>query len=337
MYAVGGFCLYGIRPAVACILLLSVLSAASCAGRRGVLQPSVSVPVTSGFGPFNLKAFQQYDTVAVYTFLDAPSAPGSGQAVTTALISLLDPMGFQVISQIRLDRIAETQLGINPEELRDESSLLKIARLSQAQAMILGEVGRWETMRQQGPIVWVPLTPGTTRLPRKQWEESNVAVSLKIIDVRTGDTLFTGQGTLSEPTQEPPIIGAQQILAEVLARCFQHVAPLRTGLLGYKVVMQESKGIRVATVTEVVPGSPVQRAGLQVGDVILACNDSAQARWRTIWHHYNTCAAEAGQTRSLQLARADQRMTIRATALARSSFFKEPLSGDGPRDPFAPL
>lgn len=132
-------------------------------------------------------------------------------------------------------------------------------------------------------------------------------------------------------------MGAQQILADVLARCFQHVAPLRTGLLGYKVVMQDSGGTRVAMVTEVVPDSPVQRAGLQVGDVILACNDSKQARWKTIWHHYNTCAAEAGQTRSLQLARADQRMTIRATALARSSFFKESLGGDGPRDPFAPL
>jgi len=318
-----------------------MFSVQSCARQ---FHPAYPAPVTSSFGPFNLKAFQQYDTFAVFTFTDAPNAPGSGRAVTTALTSLLEPMGFTLINQLRLDQVAEKQLGLKEDEPRDEASLLKIARQVQAQAIILGEVGRWDTARQKGPIVWVPISPGSlggspgvTRMPRKEWEESSVAVAIKIIDVKSGDTVFTGQGTFSEPTQEAPIMGAQQILADVLARCFQHVAPMRTGLLGYKVVMQDMDGRRVVMVTDIVPDSPVERAGLQVGDIILACTDTAQTKWKTIWHHYNTCAAEIGQTRSIQLARADQRMTIRATALARSSFVKESMAGQPPRDPFAPL
>ena len=300
-------------------------------------QASPAGPVTSSFGPFNLKAFQQYDTLAVYTFMDAPSAPGSGQSVTTALTSLLDPMGFTLISQLQLDNVAEKKLGLNQEELRDEASMLQIAREAKAQAMIVGEVGRWETFREYGPIMWVPLSPGITRVPRKEWEQANVAVALRIIDVKSGDTIFTGQGTFAEPTLDPPIMGAQQILADVLARCFQHIAPMRTGLLGYKVMMQDVEGKRAIVVTDVVPDSPVERAGLLIGDIILACTDAAQTKWKTIWHHYNTCSAEAGQTRSIQLARAEQRITIRATALARSSFVKESMSGHLPRDPFAPL
>ena len=314
--------------------LVASLMVQSCARR---FNPGSPVPVTSSFGPFNLKAFQQYDTVAVYTFADAPNAPGSGLAVTTALTSLIEPMGFTVISQVALDRVAEKKFHLSQDEPRDEASLVKIARESRAQAMILGEVGRWETVRHQGPIVWVPLTPGATRMPRKEWEEASVAVALKIIDVKTGESSFTGQGTLSEPTTEPPIIGAQQILAHVLARCFQHVAPIRTGLLGYKVTLQDMQGKRVIVVEDIIPDSPVERAGLQVGDVILACTDKAQTQWKTIWHHYNACAAEAGQTRALQLMRADQRMTIRATALARSSFVKETTAGQVLHDPFAPL
>lgn len=314
-----------------------VVAAFSFQGCARQFHPAFPVPVTSSFGPFNLKAFQQYDTIAVYTFTDAPNAPGSGQAVTTALMSLLEPMGFNVINQLSLDRVAEKSLNPSQDQPRDESSLLKIARQAHAQALILGEVGRWETVRQQGPIVWVPLTPGITRMPRKEWEEASVAVALKIIDVKTGETSFTGQGTLSEPTQDPPIMGAQQILADVLARCFQHVAPIRTGLLGYKVVLQEMEGTRALVVSDIVPGSPVERAGLQVGDTILACGDTAQTKWKTIWHHYNTCAAEAGQTRAIQFARADQRMTIRATALARSSFVKELTAGQTIHDPFAAL
>lgn len=324
------------QPQLWLAILLTACTVYGC-GRSALLHPSNPVPVTSSFGPFNLKTFQQYDTFAVYTFADAPNAPGSGQAVTTALTSLLDPMGFSVISQLRLDQVAEKQLGLGLDEPRDEASLLKIARQTSAQAMILGEVGQWESVRQLGPVVWVPLSPGITRMPRKEWEEASVAVALKIIDVKTGETLFTGQGTFAEPTPDPPIMGAQQILADVLARCFQHVAPMRTGLLGYKVVMQDVEGKRVIVVTDVVPDSPIERAGLLVGDIILACNDNAQTRWKTIWHHYNTCAAEAGQTRSIQLARANQRMTIRATALARSSFVKDPVAGQPPRDPFSPL
>ena len=267
----------------------------------------------------------------------APGAPGSGQAVTNVLTTLLEPMGFTVISQIRLDSIARRELGLSEEDW-DPRQMLSVARRAKAQAMILGEVGRWEYAHQKGPVVWVPLSPGVTRVPQKEWDEATVAVALKIIDVKTGEPLFTGQGTFAQPTPEHPKIAVEQILSEVLARCFQHIAPTRTGLLGYKALMQEMDGKHVPVVTEIVPDSPVQRAGLHVGDVILACHDTTgQVRWQTIWQHQNACAAEAGQTRSLQVAREKERVTIRATALARSSFASPSAAGQGMRDLFSPL
>ena len=303
----------------------------------GVKRPHGSHPVTSSFGPFDLKTFQQFDTVALYAFTDAPSAPGSGQGVTTVLAGLLEPMGFTVINQVRLDQIAQQELGLNEEDARDQRSLLAIAKRAKAQAVILGEVGQWEVVQRKGPIVWVPLSPGITRIPRKEWEEASVAIAFKIIDVKSGETVFSGQGTFSEPIPEHPKLAVQQILVDVLARCFQHLAPVRTGLLGYKALMQDMDGGRVPVVTEIVPGSPVQRAGLQIGDVILACSDSAKSYWKTLWQLRNACSAEAGQTKSIQVARAKERVTIRATALARSSFITESPDGLPVRDLFAPL
>jgi hypothetical protein len=303
----------------------------------GVTRPHTGSPVTSSFGPFDLKAFAQFETVAVFTFTDAPRAPGSGQAVTNVLISLLEPMGFTVINQLRLDLVAQQELGLSDEEW-DPRRMLAVAKQAKAQAVIVGEVGQWESVRQQGPVVWVPLSPGITRVPQKEWDEATVAAALKIIDVKTGETLFTGQGTFGEPTPEHPKIAVEQILTDVLARCFQHIAPMRTGLLGYKALMQEMDGRRVPVVTEIVPDSPVQRAGLHVGDVILACHDTAsQVRWKTIWQHQNACSAEAGQTRSIQVAREKERVTIRATALARSSFVSRAPGGRAGRDLFSPL
>ena len=161
---------------------------------------------------------------------------------------------------------------------------------------------------------------------------------MKIIDVKTGETLFSGQGGFSDPTPEHPKIAVEQILEDVLARCFQHIAPTRTGLLGYKASMQELEGRHVPVVTEIVPDSPVQRAGLRVGDVILACSDTtSQVLWKTIWQHQNACSAEAGQTRSIQVARDKKRVTIQATARARSSYVAESPDRRLGRDLFAPL
>jgi curli biogenesis system outer membrane secretion channel CsgG len=316
-------------------LVLTFLCAAlpGCA----VTRPHTGTPVTSSFGPFDLKAFARFETLAVFTFTDAPRAPGSGQAVTNVLTTLLEPMGFTVVGQIRLDAVARRELGVSDDDW-DPGKMLAVAKQAKAQAMILGEVGQWELLRQKGPVVWIPLSPGVTRVPQKEWDEAKVAVALKIIDVQSGETLFSGQGAYAEPTTEHPKLAVEQILSEVLARCFQHIAPMRSGLLGYKVLMQDLDGRRVPVVTEIVPDSPVQRAGLHVGDVILACHDTAgQVRWQTIWQHANACGAEAGQTRSLQVVRENERVTIRATALARSAFASSSPGGPVTRDLFAPL
>lgn len=326
-------------PAIAIPLRFALVLAFLCAALPGcaVTRPHTGTPVTSSFGPFDLKTFARFETLALFTFTDAPSAPGSGQAVTNVLTTLLEPMGFTVIGQIKLDSVARRGLGLSDDDW-DPRKMLAVAKQAKAQAMILGEVGQWELFRQKGPVVWVPLSPGITRVPQKEWDEAKVAVALKIIDVKTGEILFSGQGAYAEPTTEHPKLAVEQILSEVLARCFQHIAPMRSGLLGYKALMQETAGGRVPVVTEIVPDSPVQRAGLHVGDVILACQDTgSQVRWQTIWQHANACGAEAGEIRSLQVARENQRVTIRATALARSAFTPSSTGGPVMRDLFAPL
>lgn len=317
----------------ACLPALLVIALGLCScGLRG---PHAPYPVTSSFGPFDLKTFGQLDTFALFTFTDAPDAPKSGDEVTHIVSHLLEPMGFTVLDQTRLNDIARTQAGLG--EARDQTSMLKLAKLAGAQALIIGEVGEWQKLRQQGPVVWVPTSYGVAKVPRKEWNEVTVAVALKIIDAQTGETLFSGQGTLSEPSRDHPEIGAEQILLDLLARCFHHLAPVKTGLLGYRATMQEVAGKRVPIVMEVLPESPVQRAGLHVGDVILACNDSPNAGWKTLWQHQSACSAEAGQTKSIHVARARQRVTIRATALARSRFFPESPDGRPVKDLFSPL
>jgi hypothetical protein len=319
-------------PATCLVAFLVIsLSLLSCAARGS----HVPYPVTSSFGPFDLKAFEQYDTFALFTFTDAPGAPRSGEEVAGVLTYLLRPMGFTILDQIRLDQAAREHPGLG--EVREQTTMRKIAQAAGAQVMIVGEVGQWDKVRQQGPIVWVPTSYGVAKVPRKQWNEVTVALGLKIIDVKTGETLFSGQGTLSEPTRDHPEIGAEQILIDVLARCFHHIAPVRTGVIGYKATMQEVAGQRVPVVTEVLPESPAERAGLHVGDVILACNESPKGSWKTLWQHQNACSAEAGQTKSIHVGRAKQRVTIRATALARSSFFPESLDGHQVKDLFSPL
>lgn len=66
-------------------------------------------------------------------------------------------------------------------------------------------------------------------------------------------------------------------LAAIGLGCYDIANPYRVGMFGYDSRLPQNSSIREATVTRIYPGSPVERAGLRVGDVVLWSTMSPQS------------------------------------------------------------
>lgn len=249
-------------------------------------------------GPLTGAMLGNYDTVAILPFADAPHAPNSGSTVADIVSTQLLDLDFTVVERTRLQQLFEEQ-GLQLRSADEQANAIRIGRLTGAKAVVVGAVQQWETQKGKGA------------------DKSFVALSLRLVDVETGAILFVGQGQFREPISEVLQMTAGIITGTIFDRMAIQTGLRRAGRIGFHHELVDRVVGKTPMVRSVMPGLPAEKAGLKVGDVILSCNGSTSVTWKRKRDILRACSVEPGQDLVLEVARGEQRLTIRATAVSR--------------------
>ena len=252
-------------------------------------------PVVTGLGPINRDSIDRYKTMAVMVLEDAPGVPGSGSRVAGIVTTLLLDLDINMVERAKLDEVLKEQ--VIQLTHADDANVLKVGKLVGAQAIIVGGVQQWERQEQS--------------------RSNKVSLSLRMIDVETGQLLFNGEGHLADFTSDDPEGSAHLIVHRILARFGSQTGLLGSGRIGVNWELLEEQGTRFYMVRELRSGLPAEKAGLKVGDRILACNGVSLNAAMTDRDAKQFCRVEAGETLQLQVRRANNPMELFVTAEKR--------------------
>ncbi len=250
-------------------------------------------PVTTGHGPINSRTGERYHTMAVMPFADPAGVPGAGAKVSAIVTNLFLDLGIALVERARLEEVLQEQ--IVQLTYSDEAQALHVGRLAGAQAIVLGEVQRWEEA-------------GTT---------AGVALSFRVIDVESGQLLFDGDGHSSETFAGTPDDLARLIAHRIVTRFGIKAGWLGTGRIGVRWEWRDWFGSSVYLVQEISPGSPADRAGLKIGDLVLACRQTVLAELPGEREAKRACQVEAGHPLLLDVLRGEQRLRVEVIAERR--------------------
>jgi hypothetical protein len=252
-------------------------------------------PVVTGVGPINRDTIDHYRTMAVMLFEDAPGAQGSGSRVAGIVTTLLLDLDINMVERAKLDEVLKEQ--VIQLTHADDAEVLKVGKLVGAQAIIVGEVQQWERT-------------GEERVNR-------VSLALRMIDVESGMVLFNGEGYGSDATADDPEGLARVIANRILARFGSQTGLLGSGRIGVNWELQELAGVRYYLVRELRGGLPADKAGLKVGDRVVACNGAVLSSVSSEREAKRLCQIEAGLTLQLDVRRAGRPIEISLTAEKR--------------------
>ncbi|HEU4685636.1 MAG TPA: PDZ domain-containing protein [Nitrospira sp.] len=252
-------------------------------------------PVVSANGPIDRDSIERYRTMAVMLFEDATGAQGSGSRVAGIVTTLLLDLDMHMVERAKLDEVLKEQ--VIQLTHADDANVLKVGRLVGAQAIIVGDVQQWER--------------------REQDRTNTVSLALRMIDVETGLLLFSGEGHLADPTSDDPESSARLIAHRILTRFGTQTGLLSSGRIGVNWELSEDRGQRFYVVRELRSGLPAEKAGLKVGDRILACNGASLIAVKSERDAKRICQVQAGEALELEVRRADGPMTVVVTAEKR--------------------
>lgn len=252
-------------------------------------------PIVTGLGPINRETIDRYRTMAVMLFEDAAGTQGSGSRVAGIVTTLLLDLDINAVERAKLEEVLKEQ--VIQLSHADDANVLKVGKLVGAQAIFVGGVQQWERHEQS--------------------RTNTVSLSLRMIDVETGQLLFSGEGHMTDPTSDDPEGSARLIVHRILARFGSQTGLLGSGRIGVNWELQELSGSRFYLVRELRSGLPAEKAGLKVGDRVVACNGAALAGVKTERDAKRLCQVEAGQTLQLDVRRVDQSVEVVVTAETR--------------------
>lgn len=252
-------------------------------------------PVVTGLGPINRETIDRYRTMAVMAFEDASDAEGSGSRVAGIVTTLLLDLDINMVERTELDEVFKEQ--VVQLKHADDAEVLKVGKLVGAQAIVVGEVQQW--VRADGDQI------------------GRVSLAFRVIDVESSVVLFNGEGYGSDATADDPEGIARAIVQRILARFGSQTGLLGSGRIGVNWDLQESAGARYYLVRELRSGLPAEKAGLKVGDRVVACNGAVLSSVSSEREAKRLCQVEAGQELRLHVRRAGQPIEISLMAEKR--------------------
>jgi hypothetical protein len=252
-------------------------------------------PVVTGVGPINRDTIDRYRTMAVMPFVDAAATQGSGSRVAGIVTTLMLDLDINMVERAKLDEVFKEQ--VIQLKYADDAEVLKVGKLVGAHAIVVGEVQQWE--RTVGEQV------------------SRVSLAFRMIDVESGLVLFNGEGHGSDATTDDPEGLARVIAHRILARFGSQTGLLGSGQIGVNWELQELAGARYYLVRELRGGRPAEKAGLKVGDRVIACNGIALATVTSDHEAKRLCRVEAGQALKLDISRSGSPLELSIVAEPR--------------------
>lgn len=268
------------------------VAARAASGETTLLHPE---PIITGLGPINRATVDRYRTMAVMFFEDAPGVPGTGSRVAGMVTTLLLDLDISIVERAKLEEVLKEQ--VLRLEHADDRDALQVGKLVGADAIVVGEVQLWETQESE--------------------RTGKVSLSLRITDVESGLLLFSGEGYVTDTTGDDPENLARVIAHRILARFGAQTGLLGSGRVGVNWELQELAGSRFYLVRELRHDSPAQKAGLQVGDRVVACNGAALAGVKSDREAKRLCQVEMEKSLLLDVRRAEQAVEITVTAEKR--------------------
>ena len=252
-------------------------------------------PVVTGVGPINRDTIDRYHTMAVMPFVDAAAAQGSGARVAGIMTTLLLDLDINIVERAKLDEVFKEQ--VVQLQYADDADVLKVGKLVGAHAIVVGEVQQWE--RTEGDQI------------------SRVSLALRMIDVESGLVLFNGEGHGSDATADDPEGLARVIAHRILARFGSQTGLLGSGRIGVNWELQELAGARYYLVRELRGGLPAEKAGLKVGDRVVACNGALLSSVFSEREAKRLCQVEVGQALKLDIRRGGSPLELSIVAEPR--------------------
>ena len=131
----------------------------------------------------------------------------------------------------------------------------------------------------------------------------HAALSVRLIDAESGVVLFNGEAQYPEPVIGSPQTVGQTLVRLVTSRFAQKAGLEGSGRIGVTWDLQSTLGGPLYIVREFEPDSLALDAGLRPGDILLSCNGSASAMWKTYWDSLRHCRGEVGQALNMQVLR----------------------------------
>jgi len=178
--------------------------------------------------------FSKYKKLAVMPFSDAPGSPQSGEIVSALVSQGFAQAGFTILERSRLQDILNEQKLSNTGLVEDDQAI-KLGKLMGVNAIVVGITSQYSmSERHTDTTYFDQVLPGQTRVlydqngvaygletipgpvirtvrPGEQWTESYVSISLRILDVETGQLLYSGSGQFDKGIKKPP----QTLAAEI--------------------------------------------------------------------------------------------------------------------------
>jgi curli biogenesis system outer membrane secretion channel CsgG len=239
------------------IFIISICILSGCATQR-TLYPSTTHIIKSS-------DYTKYEKIAVLPFTDAPNSPQSGEIVQGMASHIFSMGGFDVMERSNLEAILKEQKLYFSGTL-DSNQPIKIGKLLGVKAVVVGEVGEFSTLQRKREARIVPYINAYTgkqeftSVPGKEWAESAVSISLRVIDVETGKIVFSGSGTFDRPVTTPAQKQAEFIIQDILRNWI--VSP---GIIGFS---HDDRNI----ITDVAANLPASKAKIKPGDQIIRIN-----------------------------------------------------------------
>ena len=242
------------------IIVILAVAAFGCvtASKQKLIFPKISNFIGSS-------DFAKYEKIAVLPFMDAPYAPTSGQVIQGLVSQSLGRYGFQVIERTKLNDILQEQ-HLSLSGAIDSDKSIEIGKILGVEALVVGEVGQYETHQIKTDTVYYPIliggVPNYIPVRGSEWNESFVSISLRFVDVQTGRLIYGGSGQFDVGVSNPPQETALYVIDSILAAWI--ISP---GVAGfhYEKMAENDKLV----ITEVIPNSPADKVGLIVGDKII--------------------------------------------------------------------
>jgi curli biogenesis system outer membrane secretion channel CsgG len=177
----------------------------------------------------------KYNKLAILAFSDAPNSPKSGEIISALSSQCFAQAGFMVIERNRFNDLLDEQK-LSNSGLIEDSQAIKLGKIMGVDAIVVGNVGQYSILEKHtdtfyqtqvvtpaqtrvmpdGSWVTVPAVTEQIAIPGRQWTESFVSVSLRVLDVESGQLLYSGSGQYDRGISKPPQMVAEEIIRGIV-------------------------------------------------------------------------------------------------------------------------